>query len=277
MPKFTKSDIFYLYLQCEKCVKETDDFSISKIIYKPGVSLSDLSIRKDFFGYLREEINLKNIQNNTDCIDNIAKIIYNKLFDKRNSPYLNGHDNLINKFNEKMNEIENKIEELNKINNKDLTPDELINLEKQKREILEKKNLTIRVLNSLDLAPKLDNCMNSTFNLMYDDRIKNFKNWEDSEDIICKNPSILFWLSKYDNCAQQFPSFASNECSIDFWFFCFRILSSYNCIKCDIPVQKYADYINHLVIKHFESNSGNNYNFGKDWVSLMIKNPSKIM
>jgi len=279
LPKFTKSDIFYLYLQCDKCIKETDDFSsISKIIYKPGISLSDLSIRRDFFGYLREEINLKNIQNNTDCIDNIAKIIYNKLFDKRNSPYLNGHENLVNKFNEKLNEIENIIEELNKTNNKNLTKGELISIEKQKRETLEKKSLIIRILNSLDLAPKLDNSMISNLKLTYDDdKIVDFKTWDkDKELLLCKNPSILFWLSKYNNYAEKFPSFKSDEYSIDFWFFCFRILSSYNCIKCDIPVQKYCDYINQLVIKHFESNSGNDYNFGKDWVSLMIKNPSKI-
>ena len=82
-----------------------------------------------------------------------------------------------------------------------------------------------------------------------DDRI-DFKNWE-GEKIVSKNPSILFWLSKNDDCAQQFPNFTSNDNSIDFWFFCFRILSSYNCIKTDLPIYKYSNLINNLAIEFF--------------------------
>ena len=274
LPKFTKTDIFYLYLQCNRCQKDNEEFSIPIIIYKPGISLSDLSIRSIFFGYLRNDLKLKDIQNNKDCIDNIAKIIYNKLFDKKNDPYLNEHSIIMEKFNEKKEEIEKYIIELNGKDKKKLSKEEIIILEKNKKEAYEKKNLIIRILNSLDLAPKIDNCIDA-FELEYPDKI-DFKNWEKEEDFLGKNPSILFWLSKYNNYAQNFPDFKSDKYSIDFWFFCFRIFSSYNCIKCDIPIQKYADFINQFVVKHFENKSKNNYNFGKDWVSLMLKNPEKI-
>ena len=274
LPKFTKTDIFYLYLQCDKCEKSNEEYSIPNIIYKPGISLSDLSIRTNFFGFLKKELNLREIGNNIDCIDNIAKIIYNHLFDKKNASYLKDHKIIEEKYNEKKNEIEEYIKKLNEKDKKSLSKEEIITFEKNKKEAYEKKNLIIRILNSLDLASKLDNCIDS-FELKYPDKM-DFKNWEKEEKILCENPSILFWLSKYDNYAQNFPDFNSDKYSIDFWFFCFRILSSYNCIKCDIPIQKYADYINQIVIKFFENNNRNNYNFGNDWVNLLLKNPKRI-
>ena len=62
--------------------------------------------------------------------------------------------------------------------------------------------------------------------------------------------------------------------SIDFWYFCFRILNSYNYIQTDIQIQKYLDYINELIIKNLNNNKDNNIEV--NWISFIINNLAKI-
>ena len=95
LPKFTKSDIFYLYLQCEKCNKKESGTVYP--IYMAGPLLSDLSIKDNFIGNLRDEIDVKKIKNNPECITRITSIIYNKLFDN-DSPLIEDYELLKNKF-----------------------------------------------------------------------------------------------------------------------------------------------------------------------------------
>ena len=57
-----------MYLKCDKYEKEYDEFAIPKTKYIPGSSIFDIiQYCSQFFGYLLNEINIKEIKNNKDC------------------------------------------------------------------------------------------------------------------------------------------------------------------------------------------------------------------
>lgn len=215
LPKFEPQDLFYLFVSYSGDIK----------ILEKGPLISNINCKNllDSIG----NIIFNKPETFVKCADMIAQIIYKFVFNKDKIQ--------INHSEYKMQFEQELHKSLASISDKNSQENEQEN--KTKNELMDAAIFVLDISDKLDSLTHDDVALKS-YKFIYDDITFLSKGWVKDDDFIKKYPSFVYWLIKYQKCAETLQNIYSysvfNEDNLPFWLFAVRLMSSQNCVRLDI-------------------------------------------
>ena len=265
LPKFNFSDMLFLFINYLSNDKITKGPSLDKIrSFDSSIDLLTKFIDIDF-------------NSHKQCIDNVAGIIFNNVFDTHSQKTETDHKKLKELFEKKLSDL--KQEKKKKEEEKEKIINNQKEIEQLSEEIYkndENERLCKNVINCLISSEVLDNL--EEYKLEYPELEQNsnkikYDSWLTNKDFIEKYPTVIFWCYKFPYNFSQFPEFFGDEREIPFWFFIFRILSSPKCVTID-DNNLFSSFINKIISNLINDKlTKNKYpNLGTTWMNLLLNN-----